>query len=50
VIEWGIAPPSYGKNVLTEDDIKVDERWEEQRQKKKAILMSYNKVPAHPLI
>mmetsp|Transcript_56279 Transcript_56279/g.138096 ORF Transcript_56279/g.138096 Transcript_56279/m.138096 type:complete len:531 (+) Transcript_56279:247-1839(+) len=44
VVEWGIAPPSYGKQVLTEEDVKVDAHWTTQKSKKTNILMSYNKV------
>mmetsp|Transcript_17306 Transcript_17306/g.33949 ORF Transcript_17306/g.33949 Transcript_17306/m.33949 type:complete len:447 (-) Transcript_17306:199-1539(-) len=44
VVEWGIAPPSYGKSMRTADDVKRDARWAVQRQQKQQILVSYNKV------
>mmetsp|Transcript_50810 Transcript_50810/g.158752 ORF Transcript_50810/g.158752 Transcript_50810/m.158752 type:complete len:450 (-) Transcript_50810:478-1827(-) len=44
VVEWGIAPPSFGKEDLTEGEIAADKRWEEAKQRKEAIKLSYNKV------
>lgn len=46
VVEWGVAPPSYGKDEasLSVEERDMDERWQAQRDKKRAILLSYNKV------
>mmetsp|Transcript_38217 Transcript_38217/g.93921 ORF Transcript_38217/g.93921 Transcript_38217/m.93921 type:complete len:458 (+) Transcript_38217:167-1540(+) len=44
VIEWGIAPPSYGKKKRSMEDVKRDARWAVQRQQKQQILVSFNKV------
>mmetsp|Transcript_27667 Transcript_27667/g.65702 ORF Transcript_27667/g.65702 Transcript_27667/m.65702 type:complete len:441 (-) Transcript_27667:229-1551(-) len=44
VVEWGIAPPSYGKAVTNHEDAKRDARWAAQLHQKRQILLSYNKV------
>jgi len=44
VVEWGIAPPSYGKKTTTHEDAKRDARWAAQLHQKRQILLSYNKV------
>lgn len=46
VVEWGVAPPSYCKaqEELSVEEREMDARWQTQCDKKRAILMSYNKV------
>jgi len=46
VVEWGVAKPSYGKaeEELTEHDRETDEKWQVQKEKKRGVLTSYNKL------
>lgn len=44
VIEWGVAPPSYGKSTRNGEDVQKDAKWAALKQQKHQILLSYNKV------
>lgn len=44
VITWKLAPPSFGKINLTEEDEKQVEKWKAARDKKERLHTAYNKI------
>mmetsp|Transcript_69002 Transcript_69002/g.111960 ORF Transcript_69002/g.111960 Transcript_69002/m.111960 type:complete len:308 (+) Transcript_69002:286-1209(+) len=44
VVAWKLAPPSFGKPNLTEEDEKAKDKWEKAKQKREKLHMAYNKM------
>lgn len=44
VVQWKLAPPSFGKVNLTEQDEKETEKWAEKKKKREKMHMAYNKL------